>query len=163
MGSALGYVGMDASYISSEFYFDGTQPQTINYALDNIAIESTIRIVNEAGETVFETDGSKNVGNNEFVWDGTDNFGNVVEPGTYQFRLDALDIDDEAVGSTTVVSGKVKGIENQNGLIYLLIGERAVSLGNILNVNTPEEEDDAAEDDTPAVDEGGEDTPTTDA
>ncbi len=157
MGSALGYVGLDASYVSSEFYFDGSQAQTINYALDGTAVESTIRIVNESGDTVFETDGSRNVGNNEFVWDGKDNFGNPVEAGTYQFRVDALDINDEAIGTTSVVTGKVKGIENQNGLIFLLIGERAVSLGNILNVSEPDTDE---ETETPVE---GEETPLEDA
>lgn len=153
LGNALGYVGLDASYVSSEFFFDGSSAQTINYALDSAAIESTIRIVDESGDTVFETDGSKNSGNNEFVWDGTDGQGNVLPEGTYQFRVDALDINDEAIGTTSVVTGTVRGIENQNGLIFLLIGERAVSLGNILNVSEPEATEDETNDETAGTDE----------
>ncbi|HOO82119.1 MAG TPA: hypothetical protein PK513_06430, partial [Alphaproteobacteria bacterium] len=61
--------------------------------------------------------------------------------GTYNVRVDALDINDEAVGSTIVVEGRVRGVETQNGLVFLLIGERAVSVSNILNVSQPNSED----------------------
>ena len=139
MGSAIGYVGLDASYVSSEFFSDGEAPTTINYALNDVAVDVTLRIENEQGETVFETSGETSAGSHEFVWDGLDSFGNPVEPGTYSIRIDALDANDNAVGSSTVVEGRVRGVETQGGLIFLLIGERAVSLGNILNVSLPEE------------------------
>lgn len=139
MGSALGYVGLDASYVSSEFFSDGENPVTINYALDGQAVDVSLIIENEAGEQVFQTSGATSAGNQEFIWDGLDNFGNPVEPGTYRIRIDALDIDDNAVGSSTVVEGRVRGVETQNGVVFLLIGERAVTLGNVLNVSEPEE------------------------
>lgn len=140
MGSALGYVGLDASYVGSEFFSDGTAPTTINYALDGQAVDITIRIENEQGEVIYEEAGATAAGSQEFIWDGTDSFGNPVEPGTYSVRIDALDIDDNAVGSSTVVEGRVRGVETQNGQVFLLIGERAVSLGNVLNVSQPEED-----------------------
>lgn len=139
MGSALGYVGLDASYVSGEFFSDGETPVTINYALDGVAVEATIRIEAEDGTLVFETPGATSAGSQEFIWDGLDNFGNPVEPGTYSISIDALDANDGAVGFSTVVEGRVRGVETQNGLIFLLIGERAVSLGNVLNVSLPEE------------------------
>ena len=140
MGSAIGYVGLDASYVSSEFFSDGETPVTINYALDNVAVDATLRIENELGETVFETSAETSAGSNEFTWNGLDSFGNPVEPGTYSVRIDALDASDNAVGSSTVVEGRVRGVETQGGLIFLLIGERAVSLGNVLKVSLPEEQ-----------------------
>lgn len=149
MGNALDYVGLDASYVSSEFYYDGEGTSQINYALDSLAIENTIRVVNEVGDIVFETEGATSTGNQEFVWDGLDSFGNPVPAGTYSVRLDALDINDEAIGSTTIVTGEVRGVENQNGLIFLLIGERAVSISNILNVSNPLEDEAANETEEP--------------
>ncbi|MCB1651089.1 MAG: flagellar hook capping family protein [Alphaproteobacteria bacterium] len=140
MGSALGYVGLDVSYISSEFYNDGNgAPSTINYAMDSEAITAKLRIYDESGDLVYETDAEKAPGSHEFVWDGLDKYGNPVEPGTYDVSIDALDINDDAVGSTIVVEGRVRGVETQGGSIFLLVGDRAVSTGNILNVSLPPE------------------------
>ncbi len=138
MGSALGYVGLDASYVSGEFFSDGETPVTINYALDGVAVEANLRILDENGSIVFEGPAATAAGSHEFIWNGLNNQGSPVEPGTYNIQIDALDNNDQAVGSSTVVEGRVRGVETQGGLIFLLIGERAVSLGNVLNVSVPD-------------------------
>ncbi|MCB9982321.1 MAG: flagellar hook capping family protein [Rhodospirillales bacterium] len=140
MGSALGYVGMNASYVSSEFYTDGEGQTTINYALNGVAVDATLRIENESGDLVYEGPAETSAGSHEFIWDGLDQFGHSVPEGTYNVRIDALNNNDEAVGSTVVVEGRVRGVETQNGLVFLLIGERAVSISNILNVSQPDEQ-----------------------
>lgn len=139
LGSALTYVGMDVSYVSSELSFDGETPVKINYALDTPAVESKLRVFDESGEVVFEAEANKSLGNNEFLWDGTLKNGGMAEPGTYEVKIDALDIDGNPISSTTVVTGNVRGVETQNGLVFLLVGERAVSVGNILNASQPKE------------------------
>lgn len=139
MGSALSYVGMDASYVSSELSFDGSTPSTIRFALDGQATQAKLRIIDEHGDTVFETDVEKSVGKHEFVWDGKTDTGATADPGTYSIRIDALDANQQGINSTVVVTGRVRGVETQNGLIHLLVGERAISLGNIINVSVPNE------------------------
>ncbi len=148
VGSALGYVGLDASYVGSEFYSDGNDPVTLNYALDGQAVEAKIRIQDEKGTTIFEASAEKSAGSHEFIWNGLDKNGNPVPKGTYNVRIDAFDINTKSIGSSTVVEGRVRGVETQNGQIFLLIGERAVSVGNILNVTVPPEEINNEEDTT---------------
>lgn len=140
LGGALDYVGLDVSYVGSEFFSDGTTPVTLNYAIDGSAVDNTIRILNERGVTVFETPGKTAPGRQEFVWDGLDDFGNPVEPGTYIIQIDALDANDTGLTSSTVVEGRVRGVETQNGGLFLLIGERAVALSNVLNASEPDVE-----------------------
>ena len=137
--SALGYVGLDVSYVSSDMYFDGARPVDINYALNGQAVKSTISILDEEGEEVFSTEGAL-TGKDSFTWDGTLDGGGKAEPGTYQVRINALDIDNKPVTATTVVTGRVDGVETQNGAIFLLVGDRAVSVSNVLNANTPPKE-----------------------
>ncbi len=137
IGQALGYVGLDISYVSSEFNYDGTNPSTIRYSLNDQAVDSTLRVLDENGNIVFETDAATAPGQNDFTWDGTLRTGGKAEAGTYEIRIDALNSNDEAVGSTVVVTGNVDGVESQNGSIFAIVGERAVSLGNILSVNKP--------------------------
>lgn len=135
--AALGYVGQDINYVSSEFNFDGTNSNTFRYALNGEAVSSTLRILDENGRTVFETVGSTSTGQNEFIWDGTLTGGGTAQPGTYEIRVDALDSEDNGINSTIVVSGRVSGVESQNGQVFAIVGERAVSLGNILSVSDP--------------------------
>lgn len=136
MGNALGYVGQKINYISSEFNFDG-QPVDFSYAYNGNPINAKIRIVDETGRTVFEAPANTAAGRNAFVWDGIDKDGARVPPGTYEMKIDALDADNKAVTSTIVTSGLVSGVETQNGLIFLIVGERAISLGTVLNVSQP--------------------------
>ena len=127
------YIGNEISYVSSEFEYTG-DPSTIRYSLSgNADTSSTIFIYNEFGEIVYSQDAQRGAGAHEFTWDGTLNGGGVAVPGTYEIRIDALDANENPVQVSTVVSGFVKGTESQNGQIFLLVGERAVALSNVLN------------------------------
>lgn len=130
--AAQSYVGNDISYVSSEFSYTG-EPSTLRYSLNGAAVTSKINILNEAGDVVYSTEASKSSGAHEFVWNGETNSGLPAVPGTYEITVAALDANDEQVTTSTVVQGRVKGVESQGGSIYLLVGERAVSLGNVLN------------------------------
>lgn len=135
--SSLNYVGKNISYVSSDFNYDGN-PSKITYALDAPAVQSKIRIYDEGGSLVFETDGSKNTGQQTFTWDGKKTDGSKALPGTYEIKVDALDATGKAIESTSVVTGNVRGVETQNGSIFLLVGDRAVSVSNVLNASSPE-------------------------
>lgn len=161
--SALNYVGKEASYISSEFYYDGQSPSEIKYALNGNAVTAKIRILDEEGTTLFEADANTAAGSHDFTWDGKDKNGVQLEKGTYEIQIDALDIDGNAVDSSKVVKGLISGIETQNGAIFAVVGDRAVSVGNILNVSVPKAaapvEDTTDNTDTP---DGDDTTDTTD-
>lgn len=135
MGSALGYVGMDVSYVSSEFNYDGSTESKITYALDGQAVQGKVRIYSETGVLVYETDAATSAGKHDFTWDGKDKNGQPAPAGTYEVKVDAIGPDGKAIGYSAVVTGRVRGVETQGGLIYLLVGERAVSTGNVLNAS----------------------------
>ena len=128
------YVGNDISYISSEFDYTGGAAQ-LRYSLQGEAVLAKLNIVDERGETIFTADAAKSAGAHEFIWDGSLTNGGKALPGTYQIRIDALDANGEPVESTTVVTGTVRGTESQGGQIFLLVGERAVPLSNVLNTS----------------------------
>lgn len=136
LGSAQSYVGRQISYISSEFNHTGT-PSKIKYSLGAEAVTSKLSIYDEGGKVVYSVEAGKSAGVHDLVWDGTLNSGGKAEPGTYEVKVDALDINGEPVQATSVVSGLVRGTEAQNGQIYLLVGDRAVALSNVLNTGEP--------------------------
>jgi flagellar basal-body rod modification protein FlgD len=135
--SSLNYVGLDVSYLGDEMPFDGTTPTKITYALGDQAVFAKINIRNEEGDVVFSTDAHKSVGKHEFTWDGSMDGGGTAPSGTYTVTIDALDINAQPIDSTTVVTGRVRGVETQNGQIFVLVGERAVPLSSILNASQP--------------------------
>lgn len=134
---ALGYVGMDISYISAEMNYNGSKPVDINYSLSSNATMVKVNIYNEEGQVVRTIDAPKTVGAQKITWDGKDNNGNAAPEGTYSVKIDALDKDNAAMKVSSVVSGNVRGIESQNGVVYLLVGERAVSLGSVIQASNP--------------------------
>lgn len=150
---ALGYVGLDVNYVSADMNFDGETPIDVSYALSADAVSAKMNVYNEKGELIFSQDAPREVGKHTLTWDGSHMGGGLVEEGTYTVSIDAQDNEGNAIENTTVVSGHVKGIESQNGVVYLLIGDRAVPLGQVINATLPDEEDQTAADD------GNTDTP----
>lgn len=134
---ALGYVGMDVTYTSTEMNWDGAKPVTINYALEKNASVLKLNIYDEAGTLVRSMDAPKAAGGQKVAWDGKDNAGNVLAEGTYKLKIDAADNDQKPITVSTAVSGNVRGIEAQNGVIFLLVGERAIALNTIIQATNP--------------------------
>ncbi len=131
--SALNYVGKDINYISGEANYNGTTPIDVSYAISGASVEMRVNIFNEDGVLIY-TETLPDEVNGNFTWDGTNSAGQPVEEGTYGIRIDALDQNNEPLETTTVVSGYVSGVETQNGTTFLLVGDRAVSVGNVINV-----------------------------
>ncbi len=136
---ALGYVGMDITYTSAEANWDSSTPVNIHYGLSEQASVAKINIYKEDGTTLVRTiDAPKSAGAQKVVWDGKDNNGNVMEAGTYTIKMDAADKNDKPMTVSTAVTGKVRGIESQDGVVYLLVGERAIALGSVINASVKE-------------------------
>lgn len=136
-GMALGYVGLNISYASSEMNFDGGTPITISYNLPQQAATSKINVIDSAGRLVYSGNVPPTAGTNQVIWNGQDMSGNTVAPGTYSVQLSALDGDQKAIAASTTVTGYVRGVESQNGAINLLVGDRAVPLTNVINAILP--------------------------
>ncbi|MBU0800698.1 MAG: flagellar hook capping family protein [Alphaproteobacteria bacterium] len=137
-GMALGYVGMDVTYPSAELAYDGENKSKITYALAEEAYEAKINIRDENGIVVHTALVSRETGTKHYEWDGTMNGGSgKAEAGTYSFTIDAVSGAGTSVAVSTAVNGRVRGVETQNGVPYLLIGERAVPVGNVINAVVP--------------------------
>jgi flagellar basal-body rod modification protein FlgD len=154
---SLGYVGLDVSYISAEVPLEEGVPATIKYNIPDTASVSKINIYNEEGNVVLTTDAERGVGTHEFVWDGRDFLNNPLPSGTYTVSVDSFDSQENILDTTTVVTGRVKGVEQQDGIVHALVGDRAVPITNILNAVRPAE---APATDPATTEEGGADETT---
>jgi flagellar basal-body rod modification protein FlgD len=134
---ALGYVGLKANYQSNEAYYDGQEPVDITFAIEGAPVNATIRIMDDEGKTIKLIQGQAVAGRQDVVWDGTDQLDQKVQAGTYQVRIDSVNEQGNTLNAQILVSGVVRGVESQDGVPLLLIGERAVPMGNIINVAIP--------------------------
>ena len=150
--SALSYVGKNAKYASSEFNYDGTNPVEINYAINGTPASSSIHIYDSDGNLLHTQTLAAGSGTDSYTWDGMTDQGTQAPSGTYQIKIDALDSNNKSLDSSTVVSGHVRGIETQNGAIYLLVGDRAVSVSQVINVNEVASTDSSNTSDTSSTD-----------
>lgn len=149
--SMLGYVGLDVTYTSAEMNYDGTNPVDIHYGLAGDAAVLKVNVYDETGKNIVRSmDAPKTTGTHDVTWDGKDNSGNVMEPGTYTVKVEAADKDQKPITVSTAVSGHVRGVESQDGVIFLLIGERAVALNNVIQAVQPPPPATAPETDTDA-------------
>jgi flagellar basal-body rod modification protein FlgD len=145
----LGYVGMDVTYTSAEMNHDAGASDTIHYTLASDATTLKVNIYDETGTLVRSMDGGKSsAAANQVVWDGKDQDGNALPAGTYGIEVAASDADGKTITSSTAVKGNVKGIETQDGNIYLLIGDRAVPLTAVIQAVKPTTTADATTPDT---------------
>ncbi len=137
---ALGYVGMDITYTSAEMNWDGTEPVEVSYGLAAQASVAKVNVYKEDGTLVRSMDAPKSPGAQSVTWDGKDNNGNVMAAGTYSVKVEAADKDSKPMTVSTAVNGNVRGIESQDGVVYLLVGERAIALGSVINASVPKAE-----------------------
>lgn len=152
--SSLGYVGLDISYISAEVALEQGESTTIRYSLAEPAMISKINIYDEEQNLVYSGDANKTAGVHDFEWNGRDLLNNELPSGTYTVIVDAVDTQEDVIDTTTVVTSRVRGIEQQDGVVYALVGDRAVPVTSILNAAVPPES-------TPAEGEGGSDESST--
>lgn len=137
-GAALSYVGMDITYVSADMNYDGSTPIDIHYGLAENASVSKMNVFDDEGNLVYTAEAPGTAGSNKMTWDGTLTDGGKAGPGTYSVRIDALNSEGNPISVTTAVTGRVRGIESQDGIIFLLVGERAITLGNVINATVPQ-------------------------
>lgn len=164
---ALNFIGMEVTYPSVDLYYDGTDGSDIIYVFDEEVTDATLYIYDANDELVYSTPVEGATGTSSIEWDGIGDSGEEVEPGTYSIYISGFNGDEDSINATTVVSGLVHGVETQNGIPYLLIGDRAVQQTTVINakytgLNSVDETSDTSGDDTDetATDETSESTDT---
>jgi len=107
----------------------------VGYFLPAEAAAVQINIYDDQGRvvrTIPSSDGA--VGAHHVTWDGTDEAGTLLEPGTYTIGVTAKDADGQAVDALTVVTGKVDGVTFKNGSALLLVNGQELPLSSLLDV-----------------------------
>jgi flagellar basal-body rod modification protein FlgD len=134
---SAGLIGKEVKAMGDSLVVEekGTIQVPLNLAA---AADATISIKNSDGTVVrtLSASGLK-AGGNDVQWDGNDNSGNRVKPGTYTYTVSAVDAKGTAVTADTYFTGIVTGVKFVSGNAVLLIGDHEVPLGSVVQITQP--------------------------
>jgi flagellar basal-body rod modification protein FlgD len=78
--------------------------------------------------------GTKDVSKQKFTWDGKDQKGAALADGTYTFEVSAVDEKGLPIQTQSWMTGTVTGITFENGVTYLTVGSKRITLSDILAI-----------------------------
>lgn len=136
---AVDFIGKEIEAKGDSVQLSEGNSAQLSYELNGDTGSSTIHIYDQNNNLVRQIElGSQPAGSHQWMWDGRDNGGNPVAAGTYTFEVSATDVDGEEVAVDTYFRGVVTGVTFEDGITYLLLGEKKVALGDVIKVNDQE-------------------------
>jgi flagellar basal-body rod modification protein FlgD len=109
---------------------------TFRYELPEFAKDVTIQVLDISGNIVYtEHRSGVDAGTREWRWDGRDDSGSRLPPGSYSVQLDARNTGDQNIVTPTYRVGIVAGIEYENGAAYLIVDGQRISLGEVQRIS----------------------------
>jgi flagellar basal-body rod modification protein FlgD len=111
----------------------------ITYTLPQDASSVVLQAYDANGALVKTINkGAQAAGDQQAIWDGTDDQGRKVPDGTYTVKAVATGSQGESIGVTLYQTGTVTGVKYESGVAYLLLGEQKVQMGQVLQVYGPQ-------------------------
>ncbi|MDB2415120.1 hypothetical protein N9W34_05045, partial [Rickettsiales bacterium] len=135
LGSPVSYLGREIEFQSSSFNLVNGEA-SFYYNLADKADAVNIVITKESGETVFTSEGNKEIGKNKIVWDGTDINGNKLSGGRYIVAVSASNVGEKAKLLDTYTSGVVTEANFEGSETVLLVDKIVVGMDKIKAIRT---------------------------
>jgi flagellar basal-body rod modification protein FlgD len=111
----------------------GTTPATLDYSLSQDAASVRLSILNASNQAIRTLDlGSQGAGAQQVVWDGKDQNGTMMQPGTYSYAIAARDAQNQAVPVTTTSRLTVSGIRVEGGQSKLAAGDQTIDPSSVI-------------------------------
>lgn len=132
--SAVSFIGKTVVASGNQVTLAGNQP-AINFTLDSAASQVTVAIKNSAGTTVRTLTASDlSAGDASVTWDGKDGNGAVLANGTYTFSVSGTDAGGNTISPTTIVKGKVDGVNFNGDQPMLTVGGMSIPFSSVLSM-----------------------------
>lgn len=118
--SALSLLGKEI-LVSGDTFDLGENPVEIGYRVDGTVMDATLHITDQYGKSIdiMELD-DLGRGNHTLTWDGLDDEGNQVDPGTYSIAIQFTGSENTASGVSPLVRSEVTGVEMEEGVPMLV-------------------------------------------
>lgn len=132
-----GLIGKEIKALGNEVVLSGTGPVNLSIGLTEKAT-ATITIKDSSGKIVrVLKDQELKAGSNEVSWDGKNETGQRVGDGNYTYSIEAKNAAGKAVQSEGYFTGVVTGVKFIGGQPVLLVGDREIPMGGVLQIRQP--------------------------
>jgi flagellar basal-body rod modification protein FlgD len=133
---AVSFIGKNIDAFGKSIKLESGANEDIHFELNRDSSSVYINIYNDRGDLVkIIENGPMGEGKQGVEWDGTDNGGNTLPEGIYEFEVMAVDANGDKVQTTTYISDKVTGVTFKNGVTYLLAGGMKIPIGDVIEVS----------------------------
>ncbi len=139
---ASSFIGKEVEVRSDKVQVDNAgDPVLAGFRLNEDAAGVKVNIRDQGGAIVRSLElGPKEAGEVSFEWDGRDENGTAVVPGSYRLDVVATDREGNPITWESRVRGVVDGVAYNSGYPELMIGSIKVTLGDVLGVYSGESE-----------------------
>lgn len=98
------------------------------YSIDNTAAAATLAVYDAKGHIVYAAPAETAAGMHAFTWDGKDNGGNVLPPGSYVLKVTAHASDGSTINTRVASQGTISEVDLTGSEPILMIGPLGVPL-----------------------------------
>jgi flagellar basal-body rod modification protein FlgD len=143
---AVNFIGKEVVALGNAVYLDEEEEQlNLHYELEDESTHVLVSICDENGQLVRVLGvGAQDSGEHTLTWDGRDDSGSRLTPGTYTFSVTAQDADGNEIAARTYRSGTVTGVTFEDQITYLLLGDEKVAIGEVLRVGSEVSEEESS-------------------
>ncbi len=137
-GQVAGLIGKEIEANGSNLTLTQQGPAGISFDLGGVAQQVEVRIRDAKGNVIRTLNlGERTAGLNSVTWDGRDNMGNLVQPGSYSIEVQAKDASGAELSASTRIKGIVSGVTYQGGVPLLEVGGTTVRVGDVIAIRSP--------------------------
>lgn len=134
--SSVGFLGKFATVPGDTGQHNGVDGVSFEYELPRAAERTTVRILDNDKNVVFEAEAATNFGIHRIDWPGTDSAGNPLPAGEYRLEVRAVDENDKVIPVSSFTRAEVTEVETSGAAPVLTVGGRPTPLNQILAVSS---------------------------
>jgi len=132
--SSVSFIGKNVKAYGNSINFDGTTAAPMQFNLPSSVDSATVTITNAAGKAVATAQlGALAAGDGALVWDGLDGNGALLPAGAYTFSVKGKSGSVDVAG-TTYTTGRIDGVNIENGVPSLASGIVSIPLSDVISV-----------------------------
>jgi flagellar basal-body rod modification protein FlgD len=132
--SMANLLGTDVVARSETVVWDGEGTRTLGWQSEAAMSGATLTILDSAGRPVRTVSVDGTDGDGRYTWDGKDQSGRDLPPGSYTFRVTGTNAAGETVVAETLLEGRVDGMDYTTGVPLPSIDGTPVALGDVLTL-----------------------------